>query len=72
MFEELPEENAKGRHLDAIDEKNRPDQCPICVIEQGFADTVGACIRTWQDGHTHAGYHSNKHEIDQHCSSHPN
>jgi hypothetical protein len=64
MLEELPEESAQGRHLNAVDEENRPDQCPMCTIDQGFTNTIGACIRTWQDGHTQAVYHSDQHKTD--------
>jgi hypothetical protein len=46
MSEQLSEENARGRHLNAVDEENRPDQCAMCKIEQDFTNTIDACIQT--------------------------
>ena len=71
LFEQLAEEDAETGCMDRIDKENSPYQCPVCVVEHGFADTVESCSWTWNDEKTETSDNTDKNEVDDHRSCDP-
>ena len=71
LLEELSEENREARDMDWINEENGPDDGPICVIEESFADAVRACSWTRYDEKTKASDDTDEDKVDDHGSCDP-